>query len=480
VLRFALHILGGGGVVSSIRTPGTPLVVVSSDTHVGPLLKEQLRPYCPRGYLERFDEEVRRAELAKQTVFAQEGLEAGFGMKPRAALGVEDDTEDEWGPQRALTAPLLAQGMPNLATQGHFDVRARLRDMDADGVAAEVIFHASQNWEPMPFVGGAGIPGNYELGQEPELAAVGQHIYNQWLADMVSVEPARHVGLAQLPMWDPDAALAELEWAAAAGLRGVNFPMPRPDIPRYDEPVWERFWAACADLGMVLTTHAGGQQPDRVTSHTMAIWLFEAGWLGRRALPWMIYSGVFERHPGLKLVLTEQIGEWWSFYEDTLDLYGMTTAPLSKRPSEYLHSNVFVGASFLANFEAVKAVNEGYAANLMWGSDYPHGEGTYRYPAKDGDEPVTHLALRCTFAGVTHPSPPFEGLPDPVTAPVAPEQIPGIVGANAVRVYGLDADELSAVAARINAPTIEELTTPIASVPEDPGLLAFRFYGPMF
>src|SRR5206468_297511 len=101
------------------------------------------------------------------------------------------------------TAPLLATGMVNQKTAGHYDVTTRLADMDGDGVAAEVIFHSSQNWEPIPFVRAAAIPGNYETDIDLELAGVGQHIYNEWLADIVSVQPERHVGLAYLPMWTP-------------------------------------------------------------------------------------------------------------------------------------------------------------------------------------------------------------------------------------------------------------------------------------
>ena len=113
----------------------------------------------------------------------------------------------------------------NQQTDGHHDVHARLRDLDYDGVAAEVIFHGSQNGEPIPFQSFGPFLG-YEKGDNLELLGVGYHIYNEWLADFCSVEPERHVGLAHLPMWDVDAAVREAEWARGAGLRGVNFPAP--------------------------------------------------------------------------------------------------------------------------------------------------------------------------------------------------------------------------------------------------------------
>src|SRR5262249_26312850 len=135
------------------------------------------------------------------------------------------------------------RGSRNILTTGHHDVHARLRDMNFDGVVGEVIFHGSQNDEPIPFTN-LGDPTNRSFfkslpPEHPELAAVGAHIYNQWLADFCSVEPHRHAGLAQLPVWDVDASVREAEWARDAGLRGLNFPNMHSWLPRFDNPVWE-------------------------------------------------------------------------------------------------------------------------------------------------------------------------------------------------------------------------------------------------
>src|SRR3954453_8374850 len=146
----------------------TALGIVSSDTHIGPLLREQLRSYCPPKHIDAFDE---YAAAARSAPFFQH---------------------------------------PNLAAAGHHDVHPRLRDMDRDGVACEVVFHGSQNGEPMPFQPvGTGL---FEHAPA-ELLGAGYRIYNRWLADVLSVEPVRHVGLAYLPLWDIEEAIAELEWA---------------------------------------------------------------------------------------------------------------------------------------------------------------------------------------------------------------------------------------------------------------------------
>ena len=86
------------------------LVMVSCDTHIGPRVREDLRQYCEKKYLQDFDDFVKYLD------------DKNIG-------GVD-----------ALRL-----------TTGHYDVDRRLKDLDQDGIAAEVIFHGSQNGEPVPF-----------------------------------------------------------------------------------------------------------------------------------------------------------------------------------------------------------------------------------------------------------------------------------------------------------------------------------------
>ena len=113
-------------------------------------------------------------------------------------------------------------------------------------------------------------------------------------------------------------------------------------------------------------------------------------------------------------------------------------------PSEACARSLYVGASFIAPFEALDAEHDGYADRLLWGSDYPHVEGTWQ-AMPDIGSPTTHLALRHALAGRTA------------------ETITAIAGENAVRVYGLDLDALRAVAGRINAPTVDEVSVPLSA-----------------
>ena len=430
-----------------------PLILVSADDHIGPRLKEDLRDYCPKQYLEEFDDYTRAVEPISEA------------RRNEVQKGVPRKLGQMFGPMAEHNA-LFEEKFRLNACSGHHDVHERIRDMDRDGVACEVIYHGSQNGQHFPLLDPAGQSFNAMVftpvgtPHELELAAVGQHIYNRWLADQCSVEPERHIGLAHLPMWDVDAAIKELEWAGAAGLKGVNFPGPKLGIKPYDHPAWEPFWSLCEELGMSLNTHDGNNIGlDTIMEglpHTLL--MIEMDELPRKMLPRMIFSGLFERHPKLRFLLTElqmATSTWWTqtatrydqLWEANLD---RLRPQLPHPPSEYLKANVFLGNSllFMVPKEVELAVRDGYASNLLWGSDYPHGEGSYQHPVSDDEEPMTTLGLRSAFAA---------------TPPAIARDI---IGETAVEVYGLDREKLLAVAKRINAPTLRHVGTPLESIPE--------------
>ena len=353
----------------------TPVIVVSSDGHVGPRLEADLRQYCPKKYLAQFDE---YAVAFRQSIGAAETATGGLDL----STGTDDviagvSSEAGMGAVRRLER--------NRNTPGHYDPHAYVRDMDWDGVAAEVVFHGSQNDEPIPFLGYRDFFVRY-ADIDFEMVAAGFRIYNRWLADFVSVAPDRIIGLVYVPMWDPDLAVAEVEWGAKHGLRGVNFPAPRTGIAEYDDPVWERLWAACADLGLTLTTHAGVPLNPSMGPQFMAITRLEiAGWPARRGMHRMILGGVFERHPNLHLVLTEQLRGWWGpAMRDMDNAYGVPTEALRrqvpKKPSAYMPTNVFIGASFMPPYEVDEAIVEGYASNVIWGTRLPPRRGDVSVP----------------------------------------------------------------------------------------------------
>jgi predicted TIM-barrel fold metal-dependent hydrolase len=407
-----------------------PAVLITSDSHIGPRMVEDLRPYCPAKHLQAYD---------------------GF-------LSDIAPVREWWA----------TSGAPGLESAGHYDSDARVKDLERDGYVGEVLFHFSFNGEMIPFVPMlASSDSPTDLG----LAAVGLRMYNRWLSDFCAGHPGR-VGLAYLPYWDLDLAVKEVEWAAKHGLKGVNFPAMRDNILPYDDPSYESFWAACAAHDMPLTTHAGAVSPSSQTHEYLA--MLEAGGApNRRAIHRLIFSGIFERYPNLKLVMTEQPGLWQKPLMDEMDSvyractnpnrggmsvlskktrkmeapsnwkgYAVNTIPLqplAKLPSEYFLSNVWTGASYMAHFEAEAAIDGGYTDVIMYGTDYPHPEGSWKAPETEDEPSQVIRALQVTFENLRT------------------DRIREMVGLNAARCYNLDIDALRLRANKISAPSPAKL-----------------------
>ena len=437
-------------------------IVVSIDSHVGPSVKDQLRGYCESGHLDDFDRFVAEMEghglLAwRSSEAAKPGEDENMTLgRPRAELA-QDQTEqfakaagirnaDQVDP-RFLQRSYRASLIPGLQ-----DPAARLTDMDRAGVAASVVYHGGLNGQSIPF----STTGLIAWGDSRynHLEPVGVRIYNRWLADFVSEAPHRHAGIAHLPVSDPEACVREVEWAAAVGLRGVNWPAPRGDFPMLNDPVWEPLLAACEATGLSLNTHGGGGEHYPYKGDgAQAMYMMETTWRTRRGVWVMILGGVFARHPGLKLVMTEQWMDW--AVPVIADMDGLYCGPggaslrstLPETPSAYFRRNCFIGASFLSNWEAKLGIEHDVVANTMWGDDYPHAEGTW---------PHTRQAMQYTFHDIdeTHTR--------------------QYLGETAIDVYGLDRAALAQVAAEIG-PTVAEIATPV-DVPDDDavGLYAFR------
>ena len=164
------------------------------------------------------------------------------------------------------------------------------------------------------------------------------------------------------------------------------------------------------------------------------MFISEVDMWAQRPFTAMMWSGAFERHPNLKYILTEVgtgwVGEKLRVLEFKADhpIFKHFTKDLSLSPSEYFERNCYLGSSFLPRHEA-RFCKEIGVHKIMWGSDYPHLEGTW---------PNTRKALTETFYDF------------------AEEDIRAILGLNAANVYGFDVDALSPVAQEIG-PSIAEI-----------------------
>ncbi len=386
------------------------LTIVSADCHAGPDRMADFRPFIESGHVAAFDDYCARIDAYERDI--------GSGLTGGGATSTGED--------------------------GLWDHAVRTRCLDGDGVAAEVIFaQGSVPFAAYPAVGGGQ---KVDFQATSDQVAAGCRAYNRWLAELCAQDPRRHLGIARVPLPDVDAAVREVEFAAKAGLRGgVHLPpiTSAEAMPYFNDPAYEPFWAACAANRMVLNMHGGANLTYGPGPENFAMTLAEVDWLSHRGLSHLIFAGVFERHPDLHLAMTEQRCHWVhqllddfdSVYEHT-GKFGFKNV-LPRRPSDYFRSNCFIGASFLSRPECEKRGDIGNAC-FMWGSDYPHNEGTW---------PHTNAALRYAFGG-----------------DVSSGQLSAMLAGNAARCYFIDLGELAPIAGRIG-PTEAELREPIDMLP---------------
>jgi predicted TIM-barrel fold metal-dependent hydrolase len=304
--------------------------------------------------------------------------------------------------------------------------------LDADGVAAEVIFPDGITEFNMPPFGAAlSLPTE---GIDPGLQWAGARAHNRWLAEFCQMAPERRAGIAIAPiLWDVDEAVKEIHWAREQGLRGILIPSMWGKQGAYHHPKYAPIWSACEALEMVVHFHSGAAPMADYGDHQgmMGIYISEVVWWSARPIWFLIWGGVFERHPRLRVAITESTTIWVPELLRLLDFryeetpysakLGDYRSHLGMKPSEYFQRNVFLGASCMPRRE-VEMRHEIGLANIMWGSDYPHPEGSW---------PETRAQMTDSFHGVPE------------------DELAAMLGGNAARVYGFDSDELAPLAARI-------------------------------
>ena len=422
-------------------------MIITADAHAGPPV-EDLKDYFDKKHWAAFDDYVK--DRARQKAESRAALGRSYESEGSASEG-----RPESGDPRESLQP---GGHPGLS-----DPARRLRDMDADGIVGEVIFpdfpHVVSH-EP-PFGGvtnGRRVAGGFNQRTrefyDPELQMAGARAYNRWLADFCSVEPERHAGIALTPFHHVEAAVQEIHWARKAGLRGgILLPGMDPMLPGYNDSIYEPIWSTCEDLEMPINCHGGhefqdyGPGPDGLLIAGVELLFFS-----HRPLWWFIGGGMLERHPRLHLVFAEQSADWVPSTLSQLDQTfarrpgrGPAELGYSLTPRGYWDRQCFIGATSMRVDEARMRHDIGLNT-IMWGSDYPHPEGTW---------PYTRESLRNTFADI----------------PVG--EVRPMLGENAVRAYHFDVGKLAPIVERIG-PAAEEVAEPLREVPKDYIGQAFR------
>ena len=255
---------------------------------------------------------------------------------------------------------------------GGSDPHHRIKEMASDGVSAEVLYptHALSMFAM----------------DDASLQEACCRAYNDWLIEYCQISLDRLVGVPMIATYNTEHAVQELERCAKAGLRGaLIWQAPHKDLP-FTSDHYDRFWAAAQDLNMPVSLHiltGHGYSKNReglkgIERYRGSVNLKLAEIID--ALMYIIFSGVLERYPRLKVVLVENEIGWLPYVLEQWDYYfgrHRPTAPLTidKKPSEYFNRQVY--ATFFN--DAVGAHNLAWwgVDNCMWSNDYPHANSTW-------------------------------------------------------------------------------------------------------
>jgi len=293
-----------------------------------------------------------------------------------------------------------------------YEPEERMKDLLADGISGEVLYPTMGNF-------GWSMP-------EADVCVAYAQVYNDWLAETFGPYPHFFVRPAMIPVHDLDAAVREVERAARLGLQAAMIPLTPPEGRPYFLPEYEPLWSAIEAQGVPVSAHIVTGTPARMLAAGAGARAsapkinvsgeVRAGFAAQALLHDLIVGGVLERHPALQIVLVETGIGWLAWAMEAMDrVYdraplrrARNAAGLSFRPSEYVRRQCH--ATFMCDRVGVANRHLTGVEPLLWGSDYPHPEGTYPNSRRVTDEL-------------------FEGVP--------PDERAAMLGGTAAKLYGV-------------------------------------------
>ena len=293
--------------------------------------------------------------------------------------------------------------------KGIREIPGRLEDMELEGIDAEICFPSLGLWL-------------YAL-DSPEAEAASARLYNDWNDRFLGGHKNRFVRCGMLPVLDFSNTVSELEYLASKGFTAAMLPAVSPsNLPKYNDPSWDVVFAKGAELGIVFVMHTGTGLDSVVVERGPGGGIINYSNQMMDACTSVMYlvaGGVLDRNPGAKVAFIESGASWLVALAERMDEVCEAHAnfvhpKLSRIPSQIIDDQVW--ASFQHDRACITAAAARLpgAKNVMWGSDYPHAEGTF---------PISRPIQEQLFEGLS-----------------VPEAVRNdIIGLNAARLFGMPA-----------------------------------------
>ncbi|MGE5597172.1 MAG: amidohydrolase family protein [Hyphomicrobiales bacterium] len=314
--------------------------------------------------------------------------------------------EVELGGKRITPPGTAAASCAFECVPGFNDIPARLRDLDAEGVAQEIIF--PQKFFNLLFL---------ENLEEKEWCV---RAYNQALAEFCAQAPGRLHGVAILNWWDPGATRDALAEIKELGFKTAMVPIQPGkfadgEMINYHGERMDPFWQAIEEAGLPICFHIGERPVNPFTSPRGAAGIFVMQQMGGMRNVWagLTFGGVFERNPGVQVIFVESGLHWVPGALQEADMIyesfpSHQRPKLSHPPSHYWFNNCY--ATFMVDPAGLEMLHRIGADRCLWSSDYPHNESTLGY---------TRSAVQAVFDATTI------------------ENARKIVGGNAIKLFNL-------------------------------------------
>jgi predicted TIM-barrel fold metal-dependent hydrolase len=265
------------------------------------------------------------------------------------------------------------------------DMDTRLRFLDSEGIESQFIYPTlGLFWE--------------DLVEDPELAAAHCRAYNRWAVEVCQGHSDRLYPLGHISLRHPTAAVEELKQLAKDGLRGVfvaAMPIAGKSFGHTDfDPIWATAQDLDVAVGLHLVVHRKYIGNEWYCDRDPGFMFLSMNVIQdpRMALTTMVYDGVFERFPRLRVATIESASGWVAEWLDRLDYrfsYMGHTTQMKRPASEYFERNIWISADPTERTlpYMVELVGD---SKFFVGSDYPHAEG-FTEPVKKTRESLSRL-----------------------------------------------------------------------------------------